>query len=267
MLQGYDSVAIEADLELGGTDQKFNLLFGRDVQESFGQRPQLILTMPILPGTDGVRRMSKSTGNYVGVTEEPAEMFGKLMSVPDEAMGLYWSLLLGEELDASAHPGKAKREMARRLVDRFHGTGAGERAEARFDEVHVRREIPADVPVYELTSGDGEPVHLPALIAGAFGTSASEARRLIAQGAVRIDGEPLARDELDAARRPPGGPGSAGRQAPLRAPRSPLPEPAPRDFGNSARHSPAGSLYCAVALRGVRVRLPRKHRRAEPDGL
>ncbi len=197
VLQGYDSVAIEADLELGGTDQKFNLLFGRDVQESFGLRPQLILTMPILPGTDGVRRMSKSTGNYVGVTDEPAEMFGKLMSVPDDAMGLYWSLLLGEELDSSAHPGKAKREMARRLVDRFHGAGAGEGAEARFDEVHVRREVPADVPVYELTSGDGEQVHLPALIAGAFGTSASEARRLISQGAVRIDGEPVGGDELD----------------------------------------------------------------------
>ncbi len=197
VLQGYDSVAVESDLELGGTDQKFNLLFGRDVQESFGMRPQLILTMPILPGTDGVRRMSKSTGNYVGVTDEPADMFGKLMSVPDDAMPLYWTLLLGEELDRSAHPNEAKREMGRRLVDRFHGAGAGARAEARFDGVHVRREIPTDIDSYTLPADDGNAVHVPALIADAFGTSASEARRLLAQGAVRVDGEALSGDELD----------------------------------------------------------------------
>jgi tyrosyl-tRNA synthetase len=195
ILQGYDSVAVESDLELGGTDQMFNLLFGRDVQESFGQPPQAIMTMPILPGTDGKRRMSKSLGNYVGVTEEPAEMFGKLMSVPDEAMGLYWELLLGEELDRARHPGEAKRELARRLVDRFHQQGAGAGAEERFNEVHVRREIPADLESYALP--DGEELHLPALIAAAFDTSASEARRLIAQGAVKLDGEAVAGDALD----------------------------------------------------------------------
>jgi tyrosyl-tRNA synthetase len=195
ILQGYDSVAIESDLELGGTDQRFNLLFARDVQESFGQAPQAVMTMPILPGTDGKRRMSKSLGNYVGVTEEPAEMFGKLMSVPDEAMGLYWTLLLGEELDAGRHPGEAKRELARRLVDRFGGAGAGAAAEERFDEVHVRREIPEDLESYGLP--DGEQVHLPALIAGAFATSASEARRLIGQGAVKLDGEAVPSDALD----------------------------------------------------------------------
>ena len=195
VLQGYDSVAIRSDIELGGTDQKFNLLFGRDVQESFGMRPQLILTMPILPGTDGVRRMSKSSGNYVGVTDEPAEMFGKLMSVPDEAMGTYWTLLLGEELDPEAHPAKAKRELARRIVDRFAGEGRGAEAEARFDEVHVRHEIPEDIDSVALP--DAEPVHLPALIAAGFGTSASEARRLIKQGAVKLDGEPLAGDVLE----------------------------------------------------------------------
>lgn len=195
ILQGYDSVAVESDLELGGTDQKFNLLFARDVQESFGQPPQAIMTVPILPGTDGKRRMSKSLGNYVGVTDEPAEMFGKLMSVPDEAMGLYWALLLGEELDAARHPGDAKRELARRLVDRFHGEGAGKGAEERFDEVHVRREIPEDLESYALP--DAEEVHLPALIAGAFGTSASEARRLIGQGAVKLNGETLPDGALD----------------------------------------------------------------------
>ena len=195
ILQGYDSVAVEADIELGGTDQKFNLLFGRDVQDAYGRPAQSILTMPILPGTDGKRRMSKSLDNYIGVSEPPAEMFGKLMSIPDEAMGAYWTLLLGEELDADRHPGEAKRELARRLVDRFGGAGAGERAEARFDEVHVRREVPEDIETVQLPAG--ETVHLPAVIAEAFATSGSEARRLIAQGAVRIDGEGVAADTLD----------------------------------------------------------------------
>jgi tyrosyl-tRNA synthetase len=197
VLQGYDSVAVEADVELGGTDQKFNLLFGRDVQESFGRPPQSVMTMPILPGTDGKRRMSKSLGNYVGVNEEPAEMFGKLMSVPDEAMPGYWTLLLGEELDRTRHPGEAKREFARRLVDRFAGDGAGARAEARFDGIHVEHQIPDDIETTKLP--DGDPVHLPALIASAFEMSRGEARRMIGQGAVRIDGEQLPPDTLDLA--------------------------------------------------------------------
>ncbi len=155
VLQGYDSVAVEADVELGGTDQTFNLLFGRDVQAAYGQPPQSILTMPLLVGTDGVQKMSKSYGNYVGVTEAPEEMFGKLMSIPDEAMGDYWLLLLGEELDRSRHPGEAKRELARRLVDRFGGEGAGAIAEARFDQVHVRGELPDEIPTVSIGS-DGE---------------------------------------------------------------------------------------------------------------
>jgi tyrosyl-tRNA synthetase len=197
VLQGYDSVAVEADVELGGTDQKFNLLFGRDVQESFGQPPQSIMTMPILPGTDGVRRMSKSLGNYVGVTDPPEEMFGKLMSVPDEVMGQYYLLLLGDELDASAHPGKAKRELARRLVERFHSPEAAEGAEARFDQVHVRREVPEDTPTATLAAGDGGTVHLPALLADEFEMSSSEARRLIDQGGVRLDGEAVEAGRFD----------------------------------------------------------------------
>ncbi len=126
VLQGYDSVAVEADVELGGTDQTFNLLFGRDVQEAYGQAPQSILTMPILPGLDGTRKMSKSYDNYVGVTDPPEEMFGKLMSIPDAVMGQYYLLLLSEPLDPDRHRGDAKRELARRLVDRFHGEGAGD---------------------------------------------------------------------------------------------------------------------------------------------
>ncbi len=197
VLQGYDSVAVEADIELGGTDQKFNLLFGRDVQESFGNPPQSVMTMPILPGTDGKRRMSKSLDNYVGVSEEPAEMFGKLMSVPDEAMPGYWTLLLGEELDGSRHQGEAKRELARRLVDRFAGDGSGARAETRFDGIHVKHQIPDDIETTALP--DTDPVHMPALIATAFAMSRGEARRMIGQGAVRIDGEQLAPDTLDLA--------------------------------------------------------------------
>jgi tyrosyl-tRNA synthetase len=197
VLQGYDSVAISADVEFGGTDQKFNLLFGRDVQVSYGQAPQSILTMPILPGTDGRLKMSKSYDNYVGVTDPPEEMFGKLMSIPDAAMGEYYLLLLGEELDANKPAVAAKRELARRLTDRFHG-GGGDAAEGRFDQVHVRRELPDEIAVARFDAGDGS-VHLPALIAGEFGVSSSEARRLIGQGAVRLDGEPVAAETLDVA--------------------------------------------------------------------
>ena len=198
VLQGYDSVAVESDLELGATDQTFNLLFGRDVQEAYGQPPQSIMTMPILVGTDGVRKMSKSYDNYVGVTEPAEQMFGKLMSIPDQAMADYYLLLLGDELDREQHAGAAKRELARRLCDRFHGEGAGAEAERRFDQVHVRRELPDEIEVARLPASKGD-VHLPALLAGEFGISSSEARRLIDQGAVKIDGEVLAPGSLDLA--------------------------------------------------------------------
>jgi tyrosyl-tRNA synthetase len=197
VLQGYDSVAVEADVEIGGTDQKFNLLFGRDVQESFGLPPQSVLTMPILPGTDGVRRMSKSLGNYVGVTDPPEEMFGKLMSIPDDVMEQYYRLLLYEPLDAERHPGEAKRGLARRLVARFHGDEAARDAEERFDQVHVRHEVPEDIPEVTAEPGDGGAVHLPALIAQAFGVSTSEARRLLGQGGVRVDGAVVDSGRLD----------------------------------------------------------------------
>jgi tyrosyl-tRNA synthetase len=194
VLQGYDSVAVEADVELGGSDQRFNLLFGRDVQEAFGQRPQSILTMPLLVGTDGVRKMSKSYGNYVGVTDEPAEMFGRLMSIPDDLMPDYYLLLLERELDRKAHPNEAKRALARALVARFHDDAGAADAEARFDAIHKRGEVPADMPT---VVADGETVHLPALLASSFGITNSEARRVLAQGGVRIDGEVAAADALD----------------------------------------------------------------------
>jgi tyrosyl-tRNA synthetase len=199
LLQGYDSVAVEADLELGGTDQKFNLLFGRDIQTSYGQRPQSILTMPILVGTDGVQKMSKSLGNYVGVTDAPEEMFGRLMSIPDEAMDDYYRLLLGAERP-QAPANEAKRELARRLVDRFHGEGAGAGAEDHFNRVVRDHGVPEDVPSYDFAaavSGENGLVMLPQLIGAGFELSSSEARRLIKQGGVKLDGEKVAPDTLE----------------------------------------------------------------------
>jgi tyrosyl-tRNA synthetase len=196
LLQGYDSVAIKADIELGGTEQKFNLLLARAVQSAYGAPEQSILTMPILPGTDGVRRMSKSTGNYIGVTDSPDEIYGKTMSIPDSALGEWYVLLLGALPDPSLGPRDAKRALARALVDRFHGEGAGQAAEQAFDRVHLDREPPAEMPDVAW-SADGGSVHLPALLAEAFGISSSEARRTIAQGGVRVDGSVVDADVLD----------------------------------------------------------------------
>jgi tyrosyl-tRNA synthetase len=199
VLQGYDSVAVEADIELGGTDQKFNLLFGRDVQQAYGQEPQAIMTMPILPGLDGERRMSKSLGNYVGVTDDADEMFGKLMSLPDSAMGMYYELLLGEAVDGKLSPVEAKRSLARALVARFHDEQAAKSAEEHFDRVHKDHLPPEDVKEVILSPNlisDGK-VHMPALVAEYFGTSRSEARRLLGQGGIRLDGQPLESDQLD----------------------------------------------------------------------
>jgi tyrosyl-tRNA synthetase len=199
LLQGYDSVAVEADVELGGTDQKFNLLFGRDVQAAHGQRPQSIMTLPILVGIDGAQKMSKSLGNYVGVTDPPPEMFGKLMRVPDEAMPEYFRLLLGSEAPAGP-PSEAKRELGRRIFAPFPSDKAAHAAEAHFDRLFVRHEAPEEVEEVSLDAflgEDGGPVHLPRLMAGAFEISSSEARRLLKQGGVRLDGEPLAGDRLD----------------------------------------------------------------------
>ena len=194
LLQGYDSVAIGADVELGGTDQTFNLLFGRTVQAAYGVPQQAIMTMPILPGLDGIRRMSKSLGNYVGVTDPPDEMFGKLMSIPDSVLPQYCELLLPDLPESGSPPNQAKREMARLLVDRFHGSGAGADAEAAFDRVFVHREAPEEIAERVVTD---DPVHLPAELAGAFEASRSEVRRVIEQGGLKMDGEVLGADSLD----------------------------------------------------------------------
>ena len=194
LLQGYDSVAVDADVELGGTDQKFNLLFARDVQEAYGKPAQSIITMPLLVGTDGTQKMSKSLGNYVGVTDPPEEMFGRLMSISDEQMPEYFRLLLSSEVPAG-EPQEAKRELARRIVERYHGGGSARAAEEHFDRLHVHHELPEEVEEGRVAANG--PVHLPALLAEQFGISRSEARRLIEQGGVRIDGRVVDGSELD----------------------------------------------------------------------
>lgn len=197
LLQGYDSVAVGADVELGGTDQKFNLLRARDIQRAYGQPEQSIMTMPILPGTDGVRRMSKSLRNYIGVTEPPGEMYGKTLSIPDTALEVWYGLLLDSPLPSELSPRDAKRALARALVSRFHGPQAAEEAEREFDRIHIEGRLPDAVPDFEWAQRDSSSVHLPALLAAAFGITTSEARRNLAQGAVRVDGTRVADGRLD----------------------------------------------------------------------
>jgi tyrosyl-tRNA synthetase len=196
LLQAYDSVAVRSDVELGGTDQKFNLLLARDIQRAYGVEEQVVLTMPILPGTDGTRRMGKSLGNYVGVAEPAEEIYGKTLSIPDSSLDEWYTLLLSAQPAADLGPRDAKRALARALVARFHGPAAADQAEKAFDRQFIAREIPADVPEVSVARGQGA-VHLPALLRAAFGISTSEARRQIAQGGVRLDGEPVTDGSLD----------------------------------------------------------------------
>jgi tyrosyl-tRNA synthetase len=222
LLQGYDSVAVRADVELGGTDQTFNLLMGREVQQAYGQEPQVVLTVPLLEGTDGVRKMSKSLDNYIGLTETADAMFGKLMRIPDGLIPKYLRLTTDLDpseiervdrglADGSVHPMAAKRQLARAVVDRYHGEGFGADAEARFDQVHRDRQLPDDVPdvrvpgaVFDRGAGSWT-VSVPALLqALGLADSRSEARRLLAQGGVRRDGEPIAQESLPIVGEPPG---------------------------------------------------------------
>ena len=205
LMQAYDSVVIEADVELGGTDQLFNLLAGRELMEKMGMEPQIALTMPLLEGTDGVRKMSKSYGNYVGLTDEPADMYGKLMSIPDTMIGKYYRLastLSVDEVDkidaaladGSADPYELKRALAANICDLYHGAGAGEEAAAEFTRVHSKREMPEQIDEVsvEVEVGDDGLVYLPrVLVAAGLSSSASQARRDIDGGGVRIDGEAL----------------------------------------------------------------------------
>jgi tyrosyl-tRNA synthetase len=193
VMQAYDSVAVESDVEIGGTDQRFNLLAGRDVMPQYGLEPQVVMTFPLLVGTDGELKMSKSRGNYIGITEPPEEMFGKVMSIPDTALEQWWSMLAG-----GLHPDDPmewKLELARRITARWHGDEGAKEGEAHFTRVVRRHEAPEDVP--ELPLPEGDPVHLPALLVDGLGVaSTSEARRLIQQGGVKLNGEPAAGVDL-----------------------------------------------------------------------
>jgi tyrosyl-tRNA synthetase len=199
LVQGYDSVALEADVELGGTDQKFNLLVGRQLQEAYGQEPQVVMTMPLLEGLDGVNKMSKSLGNYIGITEPPDQMFGKLMSVSDELMWRYFDLLsfrpnadierLKQEIAAGRNPRDVKFELGLELVERFHGAGSGARARDEFIARFQQGALPEDLAEVTLSAGaDG--IGLANVLKGAgLVPSTSDAFRQIKQGAVKVDGE------------------------------------------------------------------------------
>ncbi|CAA9527473.1 MAG: Tyrosyl-tRNA synthetase [uncultured Solirubrobacteraceae bacterium] len=196
VLQGYDSVAVRADVELGGTDQKFNLLMGRAIQQAYGQAPQVVMTLPLLVGIDGERKMSKSYGNHVGVTEAPEEMYGRTLSLPDAAMAGWYDLLLGAAPPGGTGPRDAKHALARALVARFHSETAAGAAAAHFERVFVAKDAPEDVEEATVHAADGT-LHLPEVIATVFGGSRSEARRAIAAGGVRLDGEAVAPDAMD----------------------------------------------------------------------
>ena len=197
LIQGYDSVALEADVELGGTDQKFNLLMGRQLQEAFGQTPQVVMTMPLLEGLDGVNKMSKSLGNYIGIDEPPDEMFGKIMSISDELMWRYFDLLsfrptaeidqLRDEIGAGRNPRDVKFELAREIVERFHGPGAGEKAQQAFIERFQKGRLPDEIPEKRIEVGEGLPI-ANVLKAAGLVQSTSEGLRMLKQGAVKIDG-------------------------------------------------------------------------------
>jgi tyrosyl-tRNA synthetase len=195
MMQAYDSVAIEADVEIGGTDQLYNLLAGRDVMQHYGLEPQVVITYPLLVGLDGDEKMSKSRGNYVGITEPPEEMFGKTMSIPDRALPQWWTMLVGDA-DHADDPMEWKLELARRITRRWHGDDGAAAGEQHFTRVVRRHEAPEDVP--EVTVRDDR-VHLPALLTDRFGHSTSHWRRVVDQGGVKVDGGPVA--EYDVAPR------------------------------------------------------------------
>ncbi len=194
LMQGFDSVAVRSDVELGGTDQTFNLLLARDIQRAYKVPEQAVLTMPILPGLDGEAKMSKSLGNQIGVTDPPDEMFGRTMSLPDAAMAV-WFELLGIERPDGAGPRDAKRALGAAIADRFHGAGAGAAAATQFDRVFVEHQVPDDIED-AVVAANGL-LHLPAVLAELFGVSRSDARRVLGQGGVRVDGEPLPAEPLD----------------------------------------------------------------------
>ncbi len=198
LMQAYDSVAIEADIEVGGTDQLYNLLAGRDVMAHYGLEPQMVITFPLLIGLDGQEKMSKSKGNYIAIQHPPEEMFGEVMSIPDELLEQWWSICLGREAP-QGDPMQSKLSLARSIVEKWHDAESAARAEEHFTRVVRRHEVPEDLPEATLPAGD--PIHLPALLVAQLGVgTTSEARRLIDQGGVRLDGELVTELDLPRAR-------------------------------------------------------------------
>ena len=208
LIQGYDSVAMKADVELGGTDQKFNLLMGRELQREWGQTPQCVLTMPLLEGLDGVNKMSKSLGNYIGISESPDEIFGKVMSISDDLMIRYYELLSDmtvaefEKLksgmaDGSVHPMAAKKALGRELVDRFHGAGQGQQAEDTFVKRFKENEVPDEMPQISYRAADCPLLLAKALTEAGLTKSNGEARRSIDQGGVKLNGEKVGNANLE----------------------------------------------------------------------
>jgi tyrosyl-tRNA synthetase len=195
LLQGYDSLVLEADIELGGTDQIFNLLVGRDIQKDYAKPQQVVLTMPLLEGTDGIQKMSKSFGNYIGINEPAVEMFGKVMSISDSLMMKYFELLTDESLDKvkEAHPREAKMLLARIIVSQYHGEKLSGLAQEEFERVFTRKESPQEMPAYSLSSGSRHVLDI--MVNGGLASSKNEARRLVAQGAVFLDSERIQKEE------------------------------------------------------------------------
>ncbi len=194
IMQGWDSVEMKADVELGGTDQLFNLLVGRDMQKAVDMPPQVVLVMPLLEGTDGVKKMSKSYGNYIGVADAPGEMFGKAMSISDELMARWYRLLLGEELDASLHPMEAKKALAARLVERYHDSEAARSARENWDTQFSKKDLEhADLPDFDPAGETRIITAVSNAYASCFDTKRSntDIRRLIEQGSIQLNGEKL----------------------------------------------------------------------------
>lgn len=209
LAQAYDSVAIQADVELGGTDQFFNLLVGREIQREYGQEPQVVLTVPLLIGTDGVRSMSQTVGNYVGIEEPPNEIFGKLMSIPDELITDYFFYLIGvpSEQIADLSPRDAKRQLAYDITATYHGSNAATAAREEFDRVHIHRERPNDVPQVSLdrtlVKENGKIWVIDLLQASGLVASRGEAKRLIAQGGVKVNEQRIISGDIDLPFEPP----------------------------------------------------------------
>ncbi|MHB8578721.1 MAG: tyrosine--tRNA ligase [Ignavibacteriaceae bacterium] len=207
LAQAIDSVAISSDVELGGTDQKFNLLVGRDIQREFGMEPQVILTMPLIVGTDGIEKMSKSYNNYIGISDSPQEIFGKTLSIPDSLIYNYYELatdISNEELfdlrkqlnDQQVNPRDLKRKLAKTIVKMYHSENAAVEAEAEFDKIFIRKEVPDEIPVIILDKGETEIGILELLVKVNFASTKGEARRLVVQGGVTIDGNKV--DDISA---------------------------------------------------------------------